>query len=91
MSGSSTARSGWKPNEGPTQASGDYHVQELEIAAHHRIPLVGIYCHIADLGRRRTTLGLWMTTPWDVLIPRPAATTVSAYLQETETTERSPS
>ena len=73
---------GWKPNEGVYQASGDYHVQELDIATHHRIPLVGIYCHIADLVTPAYDFGLWLADG-DVLTPRPAATTLAAYLQET--------
>jgi len=74
---------GWKPTEGPAQACGQYHVQELDIATHHRIPLVGLYCHIADLVTPAFDFGLWVATD-DVLTPRPAATTVAAYLQETD-------
>ena len=74
---------GWKPNEGVYQASGDYHVQELEIDTHHGVPLVGIYCHIADPGTPAYDFGLWITHDHGVTLePRPAAVTVSAYLRE---------
>ena len=71
---------GWKPNEGERQASGDFHVEELEIATHHGIPLVAVYCHIADLVTPAWDFGLWVADG-SVVTPRPAAETVSAYLQ----------
>ena len=80
-SASSTAKSAGSRTKA-AQACGEYHVQELDIATHHRIPLVGIYCHIADLVTPAYDFGLWLADG-DVLTPRPAATTVSAYLQET--------
>jgi hypothetical protein len=72
---------GWKPSEGPGQASGEYHVEELDIARHHDIPLVGIYCHVADLENPAFDFGLWLASG-NTLTPRPAATAVSTYLQE---------
>ena len=74
---------GWKPNEGPKQASGDYHVRELEIDCGHGVPLVAIYCHIADLVTPAFDFGLWLVGDQEQLTPRPSATTVSAYLQGT--------
>jgi hypothetical protein len=70
---------GWKPSEGSQQASGQYHVEELEIAARHQIPLVAIYCHIADLATPAFDFGLWVSTNNEVS-PRPAVNAVAAYL-----------
>jgi len=72
---------GWKPNEGARQASGAYHVEELAIDAGHGVPLVALYCHIADLVTPAMDFGLWLVEPDHTLTPRPAADAVSAFLQ----------
>jgi len=71
---------GWKPSEGKYQASGEYHIQELDIDAHHKIPMVCIYTHIADLINPEFDFGLWVAESQTEVRPSPAATAISEYL-----------
>lgn len=71
---------GWKPSEGKYQATGEYHTQELDIDTHHNIPMVCIYCHIADEINTAFDFGLWIADNQTHLTPRPAATAISEYL-----------
>jgi hypothetical protein len=71
---------GWKPSEGKNQASGRYHLEEMEIALHHQIPLVGIYTHIADLISPEMDFGMYISHDGVDLEERLAARAVTQYL-----------
>jgi len=78
---------GWKPSEGPEQASGRYHVEELRIQASIGVPLVCLYTHIEDPHAPAFDFGLFEfdgPISDNRIRPREAASYLKVWLPEAE-------